>query len=121
MIKNVQPFQHQVLDNLPQAKQQNLFNKENNSPRFRFNKCFPLSLKNSKQWRPFLPNEGGLIHVDIGGYPPIPIGLKHFFGNLQFLAIFCVLNFQGHFKGLNDDFSREGTSLISKGIYDLVK
>ena len=26
------------------------------------------------QWRPLLPKEGGLIQVDIGGHPPIPIG-----------------------------------------------
>jgi hypothetical protein len=24
------------------------------------------------QWRPFIPNEGGLIQEDIGGHPPIP-------------------------------------------------
>jgi hypothetical protein len=23
------------------------------------------------QWRPFLPKEGGLIQVDIGGHPPV--------------------------------------------------
>jgi hypothetical protein len=42
------------------------------------------------QWRPFLPKEGGFIHMDIGGYPPFPTGSKQFsnnFGNLLFLAI----------------------------------
>ena len=26
------------------------------------------------QWRPFLPKEGGMIQVDIGGHQPIPFG-----------------------------------------------
>jgi hypothetical protein len=73
---------HQVLDNLPQTKQHNFSSKASNSPRFRFNKRFPLSPENSTQWRPFLPKEGGLIQVDIGGHPPIPTGSK------QFLAIY---------------------------------
>jgi hypothetical protein len=93
LVKKVQPFQHQVLDNLPQAKHCNFSNKASNSPRFRFNKRFPLSPKNSMQWRPLLPKEGGLIQVDISGHPPIPTGSKQFFGNLLFLAVFWVLNF----------------------------
>jgi hypothetical protein len=51
---------------------------------------FPLP-RNSTQWRPFLPKEGGLIQVDIGGHPPFPTGSKQFsgnFGNLLFLAVF---------------------------------
>jgi hypothetical protein len=51
---------------------------------------FPLP-GNSMQWRPFLPKEGGLIQVDIGGHPPFPTGSKQFsgnFGNLLFLAVF---------------------------------
>jgi hypothetical protein len=43
------------------------------------------------QWRPLLPKEGGLIHMDIGGHPPFPTGSKQFsdiFGNLLFLAVF---------------------------------
>jgi hypothetical protein len=47
-----------------------------------------------------------LIQVDIGGHPPFPNGSKLFsgnFGNLLFLAVF---NFQGHFEGLNEGFSR---------------
>jgi hypothetical protein len=42
------------------------------------------------QWIPFLPKEGGLIHMDIGGHPPFPTGSKQFsdnFGNLLFLAV----------------------------------
>jgi hypothetical protein len=53
----------------------------------------------------FLPNEGGLIQVDIGGHPPFPTSSKQFssnFGNLLFLAAF---NFQGLFEGLNEGFS----------------
>ena len=47
------------------------------------------------QWGPFIPKEGGMIQVDIGGHPPIPFGLApsilasfHFHHNLQFLAGF---------------------------------
>jgi hypothetical protein len=59
------------------------------------------------QWRPLLPKEGGLIQVDISGHPPFPTGSKHFsgnFGNLLFLAVFRVLNFQSRFEALNDVF-----------------
>jgi hypothetical protein len=64
---------------------------------------FPLP-GHSMQWIPFLPKEGGLIQVDIGGHPPFPTGSKQFsgnFGNLLFLAVF---NFRGHFEGLNEGF-----------------
>jgi hypothetical protein len=61
LVKKVQPFQPQVRDSLQQAKQNNFSSKASSSPRFRFNKCFPLSPENSTQWRPFLPKEGGLI------------------------------------------------------------
>ena len=30
-------------------------------------------IQDSMQWRPFLPKEGGIIHMDIGGHPPIPL------------------------------------------------
>jgi hypothetical protein len=56
------------------------------------------------KWRPFIPKEGGLIQVDIGGHPPFPTCSKQFsgnFGNLLFLAVF---NFRGHFEGLNEFF-----------------
>jgi hypothetical protein len=82
LVEQIQPCQQQVRDNLQQAKQCNFSSKASNSPRFRFNKCFPLSPGNSMQWRPLLPKEGGLIQVDIGGHPPIPTGSK------QFLAIY---------------------------------
>jgi hypothetical protein len=67
------------------------------------------------QWRPLLPKEGGLIHVDIGGHPRFPTGSKQFsgnFGNLLFLAVF---NFRGHFEGLNEVFSGSRFSMIEKG------
>jgi hypothetical protein len=105
LVEQIQPRQQQVRDSLQQAKQHNFSSKASNSPRFRFNKRFPLSPGNSMQWRPLLPKEGGLIQVDIGGHPPIPTGSKQFVGNLLFLAVFRVLNFRGHFEGLNDVFS----------------
>ena len=33
-----------------------------------------LSWRKLTQWVPLLPNEGGMIQVDIGGHPPIPFG-----------------------------------------------
>jgi hypothetical protein len=73
---------------------------------------FSLSPGNSTQWRPFLPKEGGLIQVDIGGHPPIPTGSKQSSGNLLFLAVFRFLNFWGHFEGLNEVFFGSSTSMI---------
>jgi hypothetical protein len=66
--------------------------------------AFPSRLSIQSQWRPFLPKEGGLIQVDIGGHPPFPTGSKQFsdnFGNLLFLVVF---NFWGHFEGINEVF-----------------
>jgi hypothetical protein len=115
LVKKVQPFQPQVHDNLQQAKQRNFSSKASNSSRCRFNKRFSLSPGHSTQWRPFLPKEGGLIQVDIGGHPPIPTGSKQSSGNLLFLAVFRFLNFWGHFEGLNEGFSGSSTSMITKG------
>jgi hypothetical protein len=52
-----------------------------------------------------------VIQVDIGGHPPFPTGLKQLsrnFGNLLFLAVFRVLNFQSRFETLNDIFWENG-------------
>ena len=63
------------------------------------------------QWGPLLPKGGGMIQVDIGGHPPIPLGppplLLSFFQfphSLLFLAVFRVLNFRSRFEVLNDVF-----------------
>ena len=56
------------------------------------------------QWIPLLTKEEGLIHVDIGGHPPVPLARKTVFHISNFLAIFQVPNFQGHFEALNDVF-----------------
>jgi hypothetical protein len=75
---------------------------------------FPLP-KNSTQWIPLIPKEGGLIQVDISGHPPFPTGSKQFsgnFGNLLFLAVF---NFRGHFEGLNEGFLGSRFSMIVEG------
>jgi hypothetical protein len=48
-----------------------------------------------------------MIQVDIGGHPPFPAGSKQLssnFGNLLFLAVFHVLNFQSYFEALNEVF-----------------
>ena len=59
------------------------------------------------QWGPLLLKEGGVIQVDIGGYPPIPFGPApsifasfHIQHNLLFLAGFRVLNSRSRFGGL---------------------
>jgi hypothetical protein len=64
---------------------------------------------------PFLPNERGLIQVDIGGHPPFPTSLKQFsrdFGNLLFLVVF---NFWGHFEGLSEGFLGSSFVMMVKG------
>jgi hypothetical protein len=40
---------------------------------------FSHLMGNSTKWRPFLPQERGLIQVDIGGYQPIPLSRKTIF------------------------------------------
>jgi hypothetical protein len=53
--------------------------------------------------------------VDIGGHSPFPTGSKQFsgnFGNLLFLAVF---NFQDHFEGPNEVFSRSRFSMEIEG------
>jgi hypothetical protein len=65
-----------------------------------------------------IPPERYLIQVDIEGHPPFPNGSKQFsghFGNLLFLAGF---NFRGHFKGLNEVFSRYRFSMIVEGMIE---
>jgi hypothetical protein len=56
------------------------------------------------QWRPLLPKEGGLIEVDIGGHPPIPLAQKIDFHLGRFSTFFWVPNFRGLFEALNDVF-----------------
>jgi hypothetical protein len=104
MVKKVQPYQQQVRYSLQQSMQCDFSSKASNSPRFRFSKCFPLSLGNATQWRPFLPKEGGLIQVDISGHPPIPRAQKTFFHLGIFLAIFRVPNLWDRFEALDDVF-----------------
>jgi len=47
------------------------------------------------QWRPMLPKGGGMIQVDIGGHPPIPLGPSPLFFFL-FIAQFTIF---GNFLG----------------------
>ena len=44
------------------------------SPGTKFNKSSLISWRNSTQWGPLLPKGGGMIQVDIGGHPLIPLG-----------------------------------------------
>jgi hypothetical protein len=119
LVEQIQPRQQQVCDNLPQTKQCNVSSKASNSPRFRFNKCFPLSPGNSTQWRPLLPKEGGLIQVDIGGHPPIPRARKTVFHLGSFSTVFRVPNFWGRFEALNDVFWGFGAQVTCQRHIDL--
>ena len=65
---------------------------------------FPHMMVHLTQWRPLPPKRGGLIQVDIGGHPPIPLPQKQIFQFGSFSMIFRVLNFWGHFEALNDIF-----------------
>jgi hypothetical protein len=69
------------------------------------------------QWRPFLPKEGGLIQVDIGGHPPFPTGSKQFSGNFGNLLFLVVFNFWGHFEALNDIFGKMGRNMEVPSIF----
>jgi hypothetical protein len=104
LVKNSQPFQPQFRENFQKAKQRNFSNKASSSSRCRFNKLFSLSPGHSTQWIPFIPKEGGLIQVDIGGHPPFSTCSKQFFGNFGNLLFLVVFNFWGHFEGLNEGF-----------------
>jgi hypothetical protein len=73
------------------------------------------------KWIPLIPKDGEFIQVYISGNPPIPTVSKQFFGNLLFLAIFQVINFRGHFEGLNRVFSQSGTSMINERMIDPMK
>jgi hypothetical protein len=50
LVEQIQPCQQQVSGSLPQTKQRNFSSKARNSPRFRFNKRFPLFPRHSTQW-----------------------------------------------------------------------
>jgi len=51
-----------------------------------------------------LPNGVVLIQMDIGGHPPITTGSHAVFIIGSYFLDFRVLNFQGHFEALNNDF-----------------
>jgi hypothetical protein len=62
-----------------------------------------------------LPKEGGLIQVDIGGYPPVPLARKRVFHLGSFLVVFRVPKFWGRFEALNDIFWRFGAQMSIAG------
>jgi hypothetical protein len=64
------------------------------------------------QWTPFLPKEGVLIQVDIGGDPPFPTSSKQLSSNFDNLLFLAGFNFRGHFEGLNEGFSISTFSMI---------
>ena len=60
------------------------------------------------QWRPLLSKGVGMIQVDIGGHPPIPLAQNTVFYLGSFFILFQVPNFRGRFEALNDVFSMFG-------------
>jgi hypothetical protein len=58
------------------SKQGSSCTKASGSPGAKFSRNFLILWGTSTQWRPFLPKEGGLIQMDIGGHPPFPTGSK---------------------------------------------
>ena len=57
---------------------------------------FLISWRNSTQWGPLLLKGGGMIQVDIGGHPPIPLGAPPFslsvFSQLTIFSSFSCPN-----------------------------
>ena len=69
----------------------------------------------SMQWIPFLPKEGGLIQMDIGGCPPIALAQNNcplWQFPSYFSTVFRVLNFRGRFEALNNVFWRFEAKLL---------
>jgi hypothetical protein len=77
------------------------FNKESNSPRFRFSKIFPISQGNLMQWGPFLPKGRGMIQVDLDGHPSFPLN-QHF--NPMVLINHDIHVFNGEWNGIPYSF-----------------
>ena len=60
------------------SKQGNSSTKASGSLGVKFSKIFPIWWGNSTQWISFLPNGGILVHMGIGGHPPIPLAQNSF-------------------------------------------
>jgi hypothetical protein len=101
LVKQIQPLQQHVHNNLQLVKQDNFFSKANISPKFRLDKSFPEIFT---QWIQLLPKGGGLIQEEIGGHPPIPFAQNRGFHLGNFSTSFWVLNFWGRFEALNNVF-----------------
>ena len=52
------------------------------------------------QWGPLLPKGGGMIQMDIGGHPPIPLAQNMGFHLSSFSTAFRVQNFRGRFESV---------------------
>ena len=77
-------------------------------------------IRDSTQWRPLLPKEGGLIQTDIGGHPPIPLAQNNcplWQFPSYFSTVFRVLNFQGRFEALNDVFLEIWGQMVAINIH----
>jgi hypothetical protein len=115
-LKRSNPSSHRFMTTFNKLSNATSPARQANSSRCIFNKRFSLSPWNSTQWRPFLPKEGGLIQVDISVSTHLfQLAQNNFLASFLFLAVFRFLNFQGHFKGLNEVFWGYSTSMIAEG------
>ena len=66
-------------------------------------------IRDSTQWRTLHPKEGGLLQMDIGDHPPIPLAQNNcplWQFPSYFSTVFRVPNFRICFEALNDVFLR---------------
>ena len=68
---------HKNYNSLGMPKKCNLFTSANVAPGDQLNTVRDM-IWDSMQWRPMLPKKGGLIQIDIGGQPPIPLAKNNF-------------------------------------------
>ena len=77
-------------------------------------------IQDSTQWRPMLPKEGGLIPMEIGGHPHIPLAQNNcplWKFPSYFSTVFHVPNFLSYFEALNDIFVNSGGLMVFLYIY----
>jgi hypothetical protein len=71
------------------------------------------------QWRPFIPKGGGIIQVDIGGHPPIPLS-QRLFSILEIVYIFSGPKLLGPFSGPKQCFLGSGAPRMFLKVDDIL-
>jgi hypothetical protein len=101
LVKQMQPLQQRVHNNLQQAKQATSSTRQTTHQGL---DSVKFSIRDLMQWGPLLPKGGGFTEEEISGHPPIPLAQNMGFHLGIFSTVFWVLNFQGHFEALNNVF-----------------